>query len=678
MRDSAGVRLDSFRVADRSGVYAAAALGGGQVASNRIVGPVSSLTNTMVSCRVARLMVNGGSAIRLVYANIAKSGTGEDANNSPIHVKAAVEYPLGSILPVVFGGKQTATIAAGGLIISDPVAVMVEPGDTFYERVTASPPLPPAVTAAGFTTGGNLPAATYFYKVTAVTDGGQSNASTEVSVTTTGTTGRVILTIGDKNMAGVTVLRYNVYRATSSGAELLIGSTAGNTRTFIDDNSLTTPSTTLTATATASRSLTVASTAGFRPGDLVTIGGTDFTVDLVGGDTNLQTTTNVTASSGATATLKVQPPSAAAVLPLNALLYTVDANEGYLNGFDLAWNAHATNMATGAAKIQGVIAAAVLAQPAGNRIPTAYKPPVAVLGDSIANGTGWTATTAPYRGFASYALGERFPYINISTAGEAAYQLADPLHSNVRMTLLQHVRYSISEYGTNDLGRTDAQIKASIVAIAQRAIKAGVLKHWQTTIIPKNASTDGWQTLASQSTGSSETQRQTINKWLRAPASAGAGNSFLADVGSGYVSYVGIFDTALPLERNADGSQVAIGADGAISNGVGGRWKVYGTTQYDTNTGTISGTTTTVADSAKAWTVNQYAGYMLAVTTSGTTTYVQIASNTATTLTVNGTIPAPSGTSTYFIYKGPTIDGTHPTDFTHKDMAAAIDTTQFV
>lgn len=49
-----------------------------------------------------------------------------------------------------------------------------------------------------------------------------------------------------------------------------------------------------------------------------------------------------------------------------------------------------------------------------------------------------------------------------------------------------------------------------------------------------------------------------------------------------------------------------------------------------------------------------------------------------TKLTLNGTIAAPSGTATYCIYKGPTIDGTHPTDFGHMLMAAAIDTTQFV
>lgn len=79
------------------------------------------------------------------------------------------------------------------------------------------------------TAGGALAAATYFYKVTAVSAAGQSAGSNEVSVTTTGTTSTVTLTWSA--VAGAT--GYKVYRSTVSNAEVLIA-TLGDVLTYID------------------------------------------------------------------------------------------------------------------------------------------------------------------------------------------------------------------------------------------------------------------------------------------------------------------------------------------------------------------------------------------------------------------------------------------------------------
>jgi hypothetical protein len=74
---------------------------------------------------------------------------------------------------------------------------------------------PTGVGATGSTTGGTLPAGTYFYKVTALKGNEESLGSTQVSVTTTGATSSVSVTW--TAVSGAT--SYRVYRGTSSNAQ---------------------------------------------------------------------------------------------------------------------------------------------------------------------------------------------------------------------------------------------------------------------------------------------------------------------------------------------------------------------------------------------------------------------------------------------------------------------------
>lgn len=74
---------------------------------------------------------------------------------------------------------------------------------------------PTGLTVTGSASGGALPAATYYYTVTAVNAAGQTTGSTESSVTTTGTTSSV--TLSWTPVTGAT--SYNIYRGTSPGAE---------------------------------------------------------------------------------------------------------------------------------------------------------------------------------------------------------------------------------------------------------------------------------------------------------------------------------------------------------------------------------------------------------------------------------------------------------------------------
>lgn len=67
----------------------------------------------------------------------------------------------------------------------------------------------------GSTTGGTLAAASYFYKVTAINVFGETIASAEATVTTTGTTSSVGITWP----ASTGATSYRIYRGTATGAE---------------------------------------------------------------------------------------------------------------------------------------------------------------------------------------------------------------------------------------------------------------------------------------------------------------------------------------------------------------------------------------------------------------------------------------------------------------------------
>lgn len=81
------------------------------------------------------------------------------------------------------------------------------------------------VTTATSTSGGTLAAATYFYKVQAVINRfGQLGASGEVSQATTGSTSTATLSFtSPTDTEGNEPILFKVFRATSSGAEVLIG-----------------------------------------------------------------------------------------------------------------------------------------------------------------------------------------------------------------------------------------------------------------------------------------------------------------------------------------------------------------------------------------------------------------------------------------------------------------------
>lgn len=352
--------------------------------------------------------------------------------------------------------------------------------------------------------------------------------------------------------------------------------------------------------------------------------------------------------------------------------------EGYLTG-DLTGSV--TSFA-GPANDVGFGPTAVIGWPSSNKNNATI-----LIGDSIQNGTGFLPSNFVLgQGFGGYALmNGKIPAMNVSRSGELANNAITYSIYRYRSAISQGFKYAITEYGTNDVGapRTYAQITADLLNHWKYLARRG-LTVYQTTILPRNNTSNGWQTVAGQTLYAGSTQegiRQQINTWLRAPASAGAGASARYDAAG---ALTGIFDTALTLEANTNGTAITIDpATGAISNGAGGYHQVD-TTSYSSGTVTSIPSASKLADTTKAWATNQWTGYSVVIDTDTTTPAavgqcVQISTNSATQLNLNANwTTTPSTAATYRIMKTLTTDGIHPSTLGHIAMAAAVDTTKLV
>ena len=112
---------------------------------------------------------------------------------------------------VAFGPNQTIT---RGQTIA--IKTADRKGYAYSSATLTAPTAAPALVASN--TGGTLPAATYYYKLSALYGSGNSAASPESSVTTTGATSMVKASF--PGIAGAT--GYNLYRSTATGAETFL------------------------------------------------------------------------------------------------------------------------------------------------------------------------------------------------------------------------------------------------------------------------------------------------------------------------------------------------------------------------------------------------------------------------------------------------------------------------
>lgn len=103
---------------------------------------LSNGTDTSAVSRIAHLLRNSHTEIRLVYVNQVRAGTGPQPD--PITVSASLEEPRSGatvssvptqIYPVTFNnGSASVTIATGAFAVSDPVQISGKAGQVLYER----------------------------------------------------------------------------------------------------------------------------------------------------------------------------------------------------------------------------------------------------------------------------------------------------------------------------------------------------------------------------------------------------------------------------------------------------------------------------------------------------------------------------------------------------------------
>ena len=165
----------------------------------------------------AKAALNGGAMVGVSSAY--------DANNP----NQALAYWRGGTKANYTAGTLTATRGSASVTGSGTAWLAnATPGMWLFANTdTEYLSAPSGLVATGSTTGGTLAAATYYYKVTALNGSGETTGSTEVSVTTTGTTSSVALTW--TAVPGAT--SYRIYRGTAAASENVYYTSTSNSFT---------------------------------------------------------------------------------------------------------------------------------------------------------------------------------------------------------------------------------------------------------------------------------------------------------------------------------------------------------------------------------------------------------------------------------------------------------------
>ena len=267
-----------------------------------------------------------------------------------------------------------------------------------------------------------------------------------------------------------------------------------------------------------------------------------------------------------------------------------------------------------------------------------------IIGDSIARGTGIVTARGSF--LAQACINDGIPIHRLAVGGDSFAYSKSPANVFRRMSLSGFARHALVNMGTNDIwsGSSLATLKADAIAYWKLMADQGMRVH-QTTILPRpGASTDGYLTASNQSiiTSAYETIRTAFNTWLRSGQAVTDAAGALASV----------IDSAALIEVDASNALTVNG----------GRWKAGGPVSV---TGTATGvTTTTLTDSTKSWTTNQYQNQVLLIVsaTTGAGQIARITSNTATVLSLNPALTLPTGTVTYQVAPANCFDHTHPTE----------------
>lgn len=225
---------------------------------------------------------------------------------------------------------------------------------------------------------------------------------------------------------------------------------------------------------------------------------------------------------------------------------------------------------TAAIGTTGLVQQAVYSQCMGMiGTPTAGTNPVSVsiMGDSIAS--GFTTTNGYFSAAVLALVAAGIPFHKGSCGGDSANNyITTGIGDALLRCRMQHIADCdavIMNYGTNDLYNLSlpaSTVKTNLLALWNRMAKVGALT-FQSTILPRVSG--AFTTVQAQIVGSQEPQRQLLNAWLRAPITAGSGNSALYDANG---TLTGVYDSASYIETDITNATPA----GPQKPNVGGLW----------------------------------------------------------------------------------------------------------
>lgn len=170
-----------------------------------------------------------------------------------------------------------------------------------------------------------------------------------------------------------------------------------------------------------------------------------------------------------------------------------------------------------------------------------------INGDSIFAGYGSMTNTyisAPNVACTNMGIN----WIKVAVPGQRAAQFNGGTTGRVLNLLNTHV--VVTEYGINDISSNFSYAQVKSYLLINWAGMAPYGKVFQTTITPSTTvAASSWFPTSGQSPNQFNVEKQQINAWLRAPSSAGSGNSAMLDAGG---NLAGIIDIAAYCETDVN------------------------------------------------------------------------------------------------------------------------------
>lgn len=528
------------------------AIFGVQVASGTGDATLTSPSGTGVRAMVAAREVSRMAMLLTGGPTAPSPNIGEINLGAGMTYRASIEPTVGATpVPLTRGGLSTIAVRPdANLVATDASAVRIPAGTTFRARKYTRAPKPPTLgTPSTATTGGTLPAGTYYFKATSLCQQAESFPSAEVSVTTTGSTSTITVTWSGQHPKDDQI---GIYMGSATNAETLLLAVPAALGSY-----------TITAPALASSkevpSSQTTSRVPFSFGQLLTSNdlhnfqaysgdGADYTA--VGAGTFPALGTGPVASNGPS-TLVVADVQPGTKDP--CILYIGDS------------------------KTAGIGCAIAPSQAGG-----LYT-------------MGWGSWSA--RGLKAMEAKLSAWIFGIATA-QLQYLIDGTSWSGNRREMLQYARVIYNALGHNDLagGRTGLQLAGDHLKFARRCPTG--TKYRLVTLTPSTITTDFGLTTTGQSTKTWESERVFFNTWIRNGCRVDAsGNPTTSLTGTtpSYIDATNCYDAAAGVEVNAQNVLTQNGGFWMVPTAPDASYVVSAATglsgAVNANNGTITATT---------------------------------------------------------------------------------------